>query len=250
MSGPAFVLVQPSLAENVGAAARVMANFGLSELRLVGPGFAEDTRARALAAGGSSVLDGATVHASLAEALADRGRVYATTALDKALPLPVVTPRALGAALREDARRGVPSAVVFGTERTGLSLEELAHAHVLVRIPTDPACRALNLAQAVAVCAWEWCAAEAPTELRPAPPPASASAVDGAVRQITDALDRVGGLTEPALRRRLLRSLRVALGRGLTEPELRTLRGVIVALERGARTGGPLGVSPRDDASS
>jgi tRNA/rRNA methyltransferase len=191
------------------------------------------------------VLAGARRYDTLDAALADRRRVYATAALPKSLPQPVITPRGLGPALRADTSAGHDAAVVFGTERTGLSYDDLARADVLVRVPTDPACRALNLAQAAALCAWEWCAAGdpgasgaggfPPPATPPGPVPATREAVDGLVRHVERALDAAERMQEPALRARLLRSLRVAFGRGLTDAEVNTLRGVVSALTRGGR---------------
>src|ERR1700710_3048972 len=91
---PVVILNQPQLAENIGAVARVMANFGLAELRLVAPrdGWPQ-ARAWALASGASWALDDAKVFATLAEAVADLQVVYATTARNREVHLPVITPR-------------------------------------------------------------------------------------------------------------------------------------------------------------
>jgi tRNA/rRNA methyltransferase len=237
---PAFVLVSPTLAANIGAVARVMANFGLNDLRIVGDAPWDDPQALATAAGGVEVLRGAARVRTLADALTDRDRVYATSALRKDLPLAVGTPRALGASLRADGAAARRTAVVFGPERTGLSLDDLSRADALVQIPTDPACRALNLAQSAAICAYEWRIAvddgtppgTPPHPHAPAPPPAPKEAVDGLVAHVAAALDERRQLGEPALRTRLLRSLRIAFGRGLTTAEIQTLRGVVSALTR------------------
>ncbi len=246
----AIVLVEPSLPENVGAAARVMANFGLSDLRIVAPGAPPDhPRAVAAATHGERVLAAARVFPTVEAAVADRARVWATTARGKELPLPLLGPRALGAELRAAEAGGAAPAVLFGPERTGLRYEHLACATTLVRIPTDAGCPALNLAQAVALVSWErWAAgpegAEAPEAARlvvdaastlpPAPVgpiPAPQAAFDAWFGALTAALDRVGYLSEPALRARALRNLRAALRRaGFSEAELHTLHGVVRAL--------------------
>jgi tRNA/rRNA methyltransferase len=232
---PAFVLVSPTLAQNIGAVARVMANFGLSDLRIVGDAPWDDPQALATAAGGVDVLRGATRVSCLRDALADRDRVYATSALRKDLPLTVGTPRDLGEWLRADTMAAWRTAVVFGTERTGLSLDDVSHADALVHVPTNPACRALNLAQTAAICAYEWRITGATVQTaaaRHGPQPAPKEAVDGLVAHVAAALDERGRMDEPALRARLLRSLRIAFGRGLTAAELTTLRGIVSALAK------------------
>lgn len=231
----AIVLVEPSLPENVGAAARVMANFGLRDLRLVAPEHPPDhPRAVAAATHGEGVLAAARVYDTLPAALADRRHVWATTARPKELPLPAYGPRALGEALVAAEAEGAAPAVLFGPERTGLRYEHLVHAAALVHVPTDPVCPALNLAQAVALVSWErWAAAGAgtPPLNGGAPPPAPAAAFDAWFTALTAAIDGVGWLSEPALRVRALRSLRVAFTRaGLTEAELHTLHGLVRAL--------------------
>lgn len=237
----AIVLVEPAFPENVGAVARAMANFGLSDLRVVAPEAPLDhPRAVATATHGVTVLAGARVCATVAEALGDRRRVWATTARPKELPLPTSGPRTLGAALRAAEAEGAAPAVIFGPERTGLRYEHLVYAHALVHVPTDPACPALNLAQAVALVAWErWAVDEgaerAPPPAAPVPaaeaPPAPLAAFDAWFDALAAEIDDAGWLSEPQLRPRVLRNLRAAFGRaGFTDVELRTLHGLVRAL--------------------
>ena len=235
MSPTAIVLVEPSLPENVGAVARAMANFGLADLRLVAPETPPDhPRAVAAATHGAAVLAGARVYATLGDALHDRRAVWATTARPKEVPVPALGPRALGAALRAAEAQEAAPAVIFGPERTGLRYEHVAHATTgLVHIPTDAACPALNLAQAVALVSWERFSADeaAHRGVTPAHTPAPHAAFDAWFDAFTAAINRVGYLSEPALRVRALRNLRAALQRaGFSEAELNTLRGVVRAL--------------------
>lgn len=237
MRPPVVVLVETSLPENLGAAARAMANFGLRELRLVAPEVPpDDPQAVAVAAAGAPVLAAARVFADLPAALADLHRVWATTALERTFQKPLLHPRALAPTLRGAAAAGQACAVVFGPERTGLRYEDLTLAEGLVRIPTDPACRALNLAQAVAVIAWEWSAAE--SEAPPVQPtPAPRAELQGLFDQLEAALAAAGFLTEPSLSVRTVRNLRTALIRaGLTSQEIKTLRGAVGALARARGT--------------
>lgn len=242
----AIVLVEPAFPENVGAAARVMASFGLSDLRLVAPETPTDhPRAVAAATHGAGVLAQARVYATVAEAVADRRRVWATSARPKELVLPTSGPRALGAALRAAEAADAAPAVLFGPERTGLRYEHLRHAHALVHVPTDPTCPALNLAQTVALVAWErWAVVEgaegaegaerataAPSAV--APPPAPLAAFDAWFGALTAAIDAAGWLSDATLRPRALRNLRAAFLRaGFTDPELHALHGLVRALSR------------------
>lgn len=227
MSPPAVVLVGTRLPANLGSVARVMANFGLRDLRLVDPACApDDPGARAVATHGETVLAAARTYPDLAAALRDRTRVWATTALARDLPLPVVHPRPAAA----EARALAGAAFLFGPERTGLVAADLARADVLVHIPTDPAARALNLAQAVAVMAWEWSAA--PWTPPVAPEPAPRAEVDGLVDHLVAAALRRGHYSEPRLRVRAVRNLRSAVQRaGFTRAEVRTLRGLVRVLD-------------------
>ena len=153
---PVVILNAPQLAENIGAAARVMANFGLSELRLVNPrdGWPQD-RAWASASGADWPLDGARVFASVSEAIADLQLVYATTARPRELQLPLLTPRQAAGKLRAAAAEGLRAGLLFGGERAGLETADVALCQAVVTIPIDPRFRSLNLAQAVAILAYE-----------------------------------------------------------------------------------------------
>src|SRR5580692_22097 len=157
LRAPSVILDRPQLAENIGAVARVMANFGLADLRLVAPrdGWPQQ-RAWASASGADWPLDQARVFATIAEAVADLTRVYATTARAREARLPVLTPREAAAALRTAAGRGEASGLLFGAERAGLETADIAACQAIVTVPIDPRFRSLNLAQAVAVNAYEW----------------------------------------------------------------------------------------------
>jgi TrmH family RNA methyltransferase len=145
-----IVLARPRNPLNIGAAARAMANFGLTELALVAPyAVAWDTARSARA--GAAVLRRAQVCRSLAEATADCALVVGTT--DGAARTP-----ALRLEDWPEVAASLPAgrtALVFGPEKTGLSVEDLSHCHRLARIPTRAGAPSMNLGQAVAVCAYE-----------------------------------------------------------------------------------------------
>lgn len=225
----AVVLVEPALPENLGAVARVMANFGLQDLRLVTPAAdPTDARARAVATHGGPILAAAKVYDDLPAALADRTRVWATTALRRATPTPVTHPRDAA----RDWRAEEAPALVFGPERTGLREEHLARADLLVAIPTRPEARALNLGQAVAVLVWEW--ASVPTPVARTGTRARREEVDRFVDRLFVVAERGGMWSEPRLRVRAQHNLRGAVQRaGFSAAELRTLTGVLRAVSRG-----------------
>lgn len=154
---PVFVLVRPQMGENIGAAARAMWNFGLDRMRLVSPrdGW-PNPRAGALASGAGRVLDGAGLHDSVTDAVADCTHVFATTARKRGLDQPVLTPEAAMAQARAVAASGGKVAVLFGPERAGLENEDVARADALITVPVNPEFFSLNLAQCVLLTAYEW----------------------------------------------------------------------------------------------
>lgn len=224
MSPPVVLLVGTTLPENLGAVARVMANFGAPELRLVAPAVdPADPRATSTAAAGAGLLASARTFAHLPEAIADLHEVWATSALEKELQKPVLGPRAAGVRLRASDRR---VGLLMGPERTGLSYDDLTLATGLVCIPTHPEARALNLAQAVAILLWEWASDEEPPPrtVVPAPRQEQLALLD----TLDERLRARGYFSEPKLRVRAWRNLRTALLRaGFSSPELRTLHGVL-----------------------
>src|SRR5579871_4110699 len=154
MSAPAIILVNTQLPENIGAAARAMMNFGLDELRLVAPLAPwPDKRAYDLAGHGAPVLDSAKVFASTREAVADRKRVYAATARSREMVKEVLAPAEAAARMSEQP---LPTAILFGPERTGLTNDDVTIADSIITIPTASALASLNIAQSVVVVAYEW----------------------------------------------------------------------------------------------
>jgi TrmH family RNA methyltransferase len=151
------VLVRTEVAGNLGAAARVMRNMGLSQLTLVAPvADINDRQARQLSTHGESILDGARTVATLAEALADCGLVVGTSARvggpfrRQSVGTPAeIMPRVVA------ALQTMPAALVFGPEPSGLTDGEVSRCHHLIHIPVDDGYPALNLAQAVAICLYE-----------------------------------------------------------------------------------------------
>src|ERR1700760_4997396 len=147
--GPAVVLSHPQLGENIGAAARAMKNFGLSELHLIAPQVSwPNDRAQVLASGPGGILDRAQIYADAAGALAGFRLVLATTARGRYVPREVLTPAEAAARLRAARAAGLRTAILFGGERAGLDNDELSLCDALITIPTAEF-SSLNLGQAV-----------------------------------------------------------------------------------------------------
>jgi tRNA/rRNA methyltransferase len=236
-AAPVIILNAPQLAENIGAAARIMANFGLADLRLVAPrdGWPQE-RAWAAASGADWPLNGARVFETAADAMADLQRVYATSARPRELQLPVLTPPG-AAELAVLAAGGQRAGLLFGGERAGLETADVALCQAIVTLPVDARFRSLNLAQAVAITAYEWRLTQAdapPAAFRPGAPPAEAAALLGLYGHLEDELEAAGFFHPPEKKASMVQNLRAALGRAaFTDQEVRTLRGVITALSKG-----------------
>lgn len=157
MTPPAFILVRPQMGENIGAAARAMLNFGLDRMRIVDPrdGW-PNPKANAMASGAGRVLDHAGVFPDLAAAVGDCDYVFATTARNREMVKPVLTPERAMAQARALVAEGKRVAVMFGPERAGLENEDLVHANALITVPVNPEFPSLNLGQCALLVGYEW----------------------------------------------------------------------------------------------
>ncbi len=241
---PAIILVEPQMGENIGAAARAMANFRLSDLRLVNPrdGW-PNPKAEAAASGAPGIIEAVSVFDSAEAAIADLSFVYATTARVRDLPKAVVGPREAVATLSARAAAGEATGVFFGRERWGLTNEEVALADEIVTFPVNPAFASLNIAQAVLLVAYEWMTAGLDGALPGRGPlpeldftPASKAHLLGLMTHLETALQPTGYFRTDDMKPTMVQNLRAILQRaGLTRDEIDTLHGVIGALERGQR---------------
>jgi tRNA/rRNA methyltransferase len=150
-----IVLVRPRDPNNIGAAARAMANFGLDDLVVVAPWAPVWREARA-AIGAGDVLAHAREAASVDDAIADCAFAGATTAGTRRALDRVVAADAFAREARATEAAGARVALVFGNEKHGLARADIDRCHVTVRIATRPAQPSMNLAHAVAVCCYEW----------------------------------------------------------------------------------------------
>ena len=165
--GPAVILVEPQLGENIGTAARAMMNCALDDLRLVRPrdGW-PSAKAVAAASGADAVLERARLYPSVEAAIADLVHVYAATARDRGVVRRVVTPRRAAAEIRTHLAAGEACGVLFGPERTGLLNDDVVLADTVLTIPLNPGFSSLNLAQAVLIVGYVPCARSRPEALR------------------------------------------------------------------------------------
>lgn len=236
-SGPAIILVAPQLGENIGTAARAMANFALDDLRLVAPrdGWPSE-KARAAASGADFVIDAARVFDRLEDALADLNFVWATTARPRDLPKPVATPHEAAQAAAGRIAAGEQVGVMFGRERWGLENKEVSLADALMTFPANPGFASFNLAQAVLLVGYEWFAAAGRGEVdaaafRRAAPPAARADLIALFEHLEGELEAAGFFFPPEKKPAMVRNLRALLTRaGPSEQEVRSLRGVIKAL--------------------
>jgi tRNA/rRNA methyltransferase len=232
-AAPIIILVRPQLGENIGKAARAMLNFGLTELRLVAPrdGWPNPDAGPA-ASGADVVLERAQVFDTLAEAVADISHVYATTVRKRGVTKPVITP---AKAACDIIATSAPSAILFGAERSGLAIDEIAFARSIITVPINPEFGSLNLAQAVILCAYEWSkyqALESPPKVE-IDPPAPQEELDGMIDQLFDLLIEREYFHPPERTDVTQQTLRNLLTKpGWTSMEVRTLRGVFRSFSR------------------
>src|SRR5215470_2117508 len=238
---PIVVLVEPQLGENIGAAARAMANFGLSRLRLVKPQQSwPNERARAMAAGADRILDKAVLYESLNDALGDCSFVLATTARNHDQAKPVMSAEAATSEMAARIMAGESVAILFGRERIGLENHEVALADRIVTLPVNPAFASLNLAQAVVIVAYEWfkraTGAQLPFSMPEKSPPAPKQQLDAFFSYLERELERVEFFRPEEKRGTMSVNLRNIFQRmAPTQQDVRTLHGVINAIAQGRK---------------
>jgi tRNA/rRNA methyltransferase len=241
IAGPIVVLVEPQLGENIGTAARAMANFGLTRLRLVRPRDAwPNPNARRAASGADLVLDGAELFDTLAAALADCSFVLATTARAHDQAKPVIGPAEAAAQMAPRLACGDTVAVVFGRERWGLENDEVGLADRIVTFPVNPAFASLNLAQAVLIIAYEWFKLAGGNALPFYMPQRSAPAAKEQLFAFFETLERelekVEFFRPPEKRATMTINLRNIFTRmEPSQQDVQTLHGVVMAIVEGRK---------------
>ena len=247
MTPPAVILSHTQMGENVGATARAMKNFGLSDLHLIAPKMEwPNDRAQILASGAGDILDRARIHADAPAALADFQLVLATTARGRDVTREVLTPQAAAQRLRQASDAGLKTALLFGGERAGLDTDEISLCDALITLPTAPLpqiketeikASSLNLGQAVLLLGYEWLKTADTTpasRIRPsAAVPASRQELVDLFMHLETELDAGGFFFPAAKKSAMVRNIRAMILRsGLTDQQARTIRGMIVALVR------------------
>ena len=242
--GPIVVLVEPQLGENIGAAARVMANFGLARLRLVKPrdGW-PNLQAQRSASGADRVLEEAALFENVEDAVGDCSLVLATTARAHDQAKPVIGPEAAAREIAAHMSGGAGHAnvaVLFGRERYGLENHEVALADRIVTFPVNPAFASLNLAQAVALMAYEWFklagGGELPFVMPQKSPPAGKEQLFAFFAGLERELDRVEFFRPPEKRATMIINLRNIFARMVpTRQDLQTLHGVVMSIAQGRK---------------
>ncbi len=251
---PSVILMEPQLPDNIGMVARACGNFGLDDLRLVNPrdGWPNE-KARIAASGANYIIDDAAAYDSLADAMGDLNWVCATTARQRDLRKPVMTPEEAVAEMRARIGRGERCGILFGRERNGLETHEVADCDAVVMIPVNSSFASLNLAQSVLVLGYEWLRGSASATLgrvttyeQPLEAgvylgehlPASKDEMTGLFGHLEAELERLGYFSSPQKRPSVVNNLKTMFLRaGLTQQEVRTLRGIVATLAEGKGKG-------------
>jgi tRNA/rRNA methyltransferase len=241
LEGPAIILVEPQLGENIGMAARAMGNFALSRLRIVNPrdGWPNIAASRA-AAGADHILERAELFPTVEAAVADLDLLFATTARAHDQAKPVVAPDAAAREISHHIFDGGRAGILFGRERWGLTNEEVARANRIVTFPVNPGFASLNLAQAVLLMGYEWFKLSTEGVLPFAMPERSERAsqhqLDAFFENLVRELDRVEFLRPAEKRDTMLVNLRNIFFRmEPTKQDMHTLHGVIMAIAEGRK---------------
>jgi tRNA/rRNA methyltransferase len=239
--GPAIILVEPQMGENIGAAARAMANFGLTDLRLVRPRDVwPNPQAVRSASGADRVIENVRVFHRTEEAIADCTLLLATTAREHGQQKTVLSPEEAAQRMRPPIAAGETVGVLFGRERTGLENYEISLADCIVTLPVNPAFSSLNLAQAVLIVGYEWfklaSGGALPFETQPKPGLATKEHLLAFFESLERELERVEFFRPPEKRPTMTVNLRNLFHR--LEPTLQdvqTLQGIVRAIAEGRK---------------
>jgi TrmH family RNA methyltransferase len=235
-----IVLIETSHPGNIGAVARAMKNMGLEQLVLVRPRYFPHPEASARASGATDILEHANVAATLEQGIEGCGLILAATGRERDQYFRALDVRAAaGRAIRESAQ--APVAVLFGAERTGLTNEDLSHAHALLRIPANPAYASLNLAMSVQIVAYELLRARAvpPAAQTRSAPLATPAAMERMYAHLATVLEEIEFRDRTQSGTHLMNRIRRMLQRAeLDANEVNILRGILTAVQNRRRRAG------------
>jgi tRNA/rRNA methyltransferase len=240
LAGPVVILVEPQIGENIGAAARAMANFGLAKLRLVKPRQAwPNPEAHKMAAGADRVLEEAQLYDTVEAAIADCTLVLAATARAHDQAKPVIGADEAAQLMAPHVAANETVAVLFGRERYGLENHEIALTDRIITLPVNSAFASLNLAQAVAIVAYEWfklVGGGLPFTMPHKSPLAPKQQLLAFFEKLERELERVEYFRPPDKHGVMQVNLRNIFHRMQpTQQDIQTLNGVITAISEGSK---------------
>lgn len=229
-----IILSHPQMGENIGATARAMLNFGLTDLRLVAPrdGW-PSAPAIANAAGALEIMPPIKIFETTAEAIKDLHFVLGTTARPRDMVKPLYTPESAVTESQSRLEQDQKTGFLFGGERAGLSNDEVSLCHGIITIPTNPDFASLNLAQSVLLLGYEWIKSEAPDNMGKSdlPPPATNENKDVFIERLDKDLDAMHFYRSEGSKSLMRRNIRNIFSRmDITEGELNILHGMLSAL--------------------
>lgn len=253
---PTIILVEPQLGENIGTAARAMANFGLTELRLVAPRDKwPNEAAEKASANAIDVVKNAQIFNDFASAIEDLHHLVATTARPREMVKPTESPETAAKALHESSNNGMKTGILFGREKSGLTNDHISHCDAIVIAPVNPNCASLNLAQAVLLMGYEWRKHSQNTTLGrktqfdgPAKEglfykttqPATKQEMSGLYEHLQTELEQSGFLRTVEKTPQMMRNIRNMIIRMRpSSQDVRTMRGMIASLAKGQQSKRP-----------
>lgn len=224
------------MGENIGAAARAMLNFGLTDLRIVNPRDGWPNQAAIdMSAGALEAMPPVRVFDTLADAAKDIHYLFATTARPRGMVKPVYIPSAAALEAGTRIQGGQNIAFVFGPERAGLGNDDVALCHAILTVDTNPDFSSINLAAAVLLISYEWLAAQSNREAVELPTgasfPAEHEKLEEFLQRFEGELDKAGFFRAPDQKPSMVRNMRALFTRtGMTDQEVRTLQGMLTSL--------------------
>lgn len=234
------VLVGTTHPGNIGAAARAMKTMGLQRLELVNPKSFPDEEATALAAGADDVLDKAVIHRELREAVRDCVQVFGTSARQRNISWPVLTPAQAARQVAGFYNASAQIAIVFGRESSGLTNEELELCSNMISIPSNPSFSSLNLAASVQIICYEIYKelredANGVADIKMNVPLVTTAELERLYEHLEECMMDIG-FYNPEKPRLLMRRLRCLFNRAqLDQNEYNILRGILAAAQQAAR---------------
>jgi tRNA/rRNA methyltransferase len=239
--GPAIILVEPQMGENIGATARAMGNFGLTDLRLVRPrdGWPNLQAVRS-ASGADRIIEGVRVYDKTEDAIADCTLLLATTAREHGQQKTIIDAEEAARRMQPLIVGGETVGILFGRERTGLENYEISLADLVITLPVNPAFSSLNLAQAVLILSYEWfklaSGSALPFETQHKAGPATKEHLFAFFESLERELERAEFFRPPEKRETMTVNLRNLFHRMVpTLQDVQTLQGIVRAIAQGRK---------------